>query len=116
MRRTILKYPFWLIELLICFASVLVSLIAVPFIILTPGDSTFIVVLMVVIPTIMISFLVSSPIVYFYRKVVAENLEMIDKLQKDPLTGLLNRHTFIPRYEHIIEELKAQKKSDIRLA
>lgn len=111
MRKTILNYPFWLIELTICLASVLVSLIAVPFIINAQDDSTFATVLMVVIPTIVISLVVSSPIVYSYRRIVSENIEMIDKLQKDPLTGLLNRHTFIPRYEKLVEELSINQKS-----
>jgi diguanylate cyclase (GGDEF)-like protein len=111
MKKTILNYPFWLIELAICLASVLVSLIAVPFIIHAQDDSVLGTVFMVVIPTIFISVVVSAPIVYSYRKIVSENVEMIDKLQKDPLTGLLNRHTFIPRYEKLVEELSINQKS-----
>lgn len=110
MKKTILSYPFWLIELTICLSSVLVGLLIVPVILYVENDSVLAVVLMVVLPTIVISFVVSAPIVYGYRRIVAENLEMIGKLQKDPLTGLMNRHTFIPKYESVIDDLQANHK------
>jgi diguanylate cyclase (GGDEF)-like protein len=76
-----------------------------------PDDTFFDYAASVVIPTFFISALASTPVVYSYKKIICENFEMIDKLQKDSLTGLLNRYTFIEKYDRLAEEMRRQRKS-----
>lgn len=110
MRKIIHNTPLWLIVTLISLASSIVGIPLVPIIINSPGESYIDITLLVIVPTIIISALVSTPVVYFYRKIISENLNMIEKLQKDHLTGLLNRHTFIERYQQIMITMKTEHK------
>lgn len=104
MRKFIHKTPFGLIIALIAISSSLIAMLLVPIIMNSPDESFFQITLLVVLPTLLISSLVSSPVVYFYRKIINENYNMIKALQKDHLTGLLNRHTFIERYRLMLNE------------
>jgi diguanylate cyclase (GGDEF)-like protein len=111
MKNFIIKHPTWIIVLIICSSSVILGLAMVPLIMKAPGNSFFDYAVSVVIPTIFISAFVSTPVVYSYKKIIFENLEMIEKLQKDSLTGLLNRYTFIEKYDRLAAEMRHQRKS-----
>jgi len=66
---------------------------------------------LVLLPTLFISALISTPIIYSYREIVYKNIQMIESLNKDPLTGLLNRHSFFPKYNEALKRLQSQDKS-----
>lgn len=110
-KKFIIKHPVWMIVLIICSFSVISGLAMVPLIMMAPSDTYFDVAKSVGIPAFLIPMFISTPVVYFYKKIICENLEMIERLQKDPLTGFLNRDTFIVKYENLVEKLKSQRKS-----
>ncbi len=111
MKNFIVKHPTWIIVMIICSFSVILGLALVPLIMKAPDDTFFDYAASVVIPTFFISIFASTPVVYSYKKIISENFEMIEKLQKDSLTGLLNRYTFIEQYDRLAEEMRPQKKS-----
>lgn len=55
--------------------------------------------------------LASTPFIYFYRKIVFENIRVIQELNKDPLTGLINRHAFYPEFIDHLNKLQDEEKS-----
>ncbi|PKM57570.1 MAG: hypothetical protein CVU98_05480 [Firmicutes bacterium HGW-Firmicutes-3] len=112
MKEYIRKHPIWMVVSFICFFSLFLALAFLPFILKIPDNSpAWMIALSVSIPAILVSGMVSTPVVYFYKKIIQENYDMIDYLGKDPLTGLLNRHTFIDTYQNKIEELSVKHLS-----
>lgn len=111
MKNFIVKHPTWIIVVIICSFSSILAFAMIPIIMKAPDSTFFDYVASVVIPTLFISAFASTPVVYSYKKIISENFEMIDKLQKDSLTGLLNRYTFIEKYDRLAEEMKSQRKS-----
>ena len=111
MHHFIQRKPVWLAVLMITLASSFLGFLIVPILMKSP-DGTFIeVTLMVVIPSFFISLFVSIPVVYYYKKVINENHALIQSLQKDYLTGFLNRHAFYERYNQVITTSIESKKS-----
>lgn len=111
MKNFIIKHPTWIIVMMICSLSIILGLAMVPMIMLVPGDTFFDYAVSVVIPTLFISMFASTPVVYAYKKIIFENFAMIEQLQKDSLTGLLNRYTFIAKYECLAKEMTCQRKA-----
>lgn len=109
MKEYIRKHSTLMIVSLISFMSLLVSLMFLPAIYNMPSSSSMWVVgLAIGIPAVLVSVIVSTPVVYYYKKIIEENHEIIERLGKDPLTQLLNRHTFFDVFEKKIDELNKQ--------
>lgn len=111
MKNFIIRHPTWIIVIIICSSSMILGLAIIPIIMKAPDKTFFDYIISVLIPTLFISAFVSAPVVHAYKKIILENFEMIEKLQKDSLTGLLNRYTFIEKYESISTEMKRQRKA-----
>lgn len=111
MKNFIIKHPTWIIVLIICSFSVILGLAMIPLIMKAPDETFFDYILSVVIPTLFISALASTPVVSAYKKIILENYAMIEKLQKDSLTGLFNRYAFIEKYECLATEMIRQRKA-----
>lgn len=97
--------------MIICSSSMILGFAMIPIIMKAPDQTFFDYIISVVIPTLFISAFVSAPVVHAYKKIILENFEMIEKLQKDSLTGLLNRYTFIEKYESLSAKMKRQGKA-----
>lgn len=100
MKEYIRKHSTLMIVSLISLMSLIVSLMFLPLIFSLPASSSIWVIgLSIAIPAVLVSAIVSTPVVYYYKKIIEENHEIIERLGKDPLTHLLNRHTFFDVYE-----------------
>jgi diguanylate cyclase (GGDEF)-like protein len=110
-RKFINNNPMWVIIVTICFASVLITMALVPFAALLLNELVINIARQAAILSVLVPLFVSIPIVSFYRKIIRENIDIIDRLGKDHLTSLLNRHTFIQQYQEKVYELTEQKKS-----
>ncbi len=113
MKNFMRKTPAAIIVLIVALSSGLFAFSFTPLIINATGSTLLQASNIIVIPALIISALVSLPVVYFYRKVIIENFELIECLKKDALTGLLNRHTFFDLY---INKIKTIEKNDLTMA
>jgi diguanylate cyclase (GGDEF)-like protein len=112
MKEYIRKHSTLMIVSLISFMSLVVSLMFLPLIFSLPATSSIWVIgLSIAIPAVLVSAIVSTPVVYYYKRIIEENHEIIERLGKDPLTQLLNRHTFFDVFEKKIIELNEQYHS-----
>jgi diguanylate cyclase (GGDEF)-like protein len=110
MKKFINNNPMWVIIVIICFSSVVITLAMVPFTAIVLERPFMEVARPAAILSLLVPLFVGTPIVGYYRKIIGENLEMIERLGKDPLTRLLNRHTFVKQYNDKVNMLTQLKK------
>lgn len=110
MKKFIVTHPIWLVVIVICLFSVGITLAFVPIVIIIIHANYLEVAIPSAILAMLVALILGIPVVHLYRKTICENLEMIDKLGKDHLTGLLNRHTFIEKYLEKVSELHLKEE------
>ena len=98
MKSFMRKTPTAVIILIITLSSGFMGYLFAPMVHNSPNNTLFQSAMIIVIPALIISAVISTPVVYFYRRVIIENHELIEELKRDSLTGLLNRHTFFDIY------------------
>jgi diguanylate cyclase (GGDEF)-like protein len=107
MKKLIISHPPWKIVLVIVISSVTVSVLLSPLLEIAIGGDEFSKTATIVgIIAFLASFTVGTPISIVFRNIILENISIIEKLEKDALTGLFNRHNFMKLYQEKINMLK----------